>query len=249
MKKDRISKMANYITINKKASVEDLAEVFNVSEVTVRRDLKKLESQNIITKFYGGVKSKTDSLLSFEQRKRIFSEEKRIIAKNASKKIKQGDCIFIDSGSTNSFILDYIDDRINFTLLTNSLPVIEKTKNKPNIEVYVIGDYIDRPSQSLIYKSSNNSLDHINITKAFMGASGVTIKNGLTNKNAVEVYIKNSICKNAHEIYLLANNTKFDQALLMTFCELEDIDIIFTDKSLNQSYQEFCLKNDIKIII
>ena len=87
MNNDRISNMGRYIINQGEVTTEELSQKFNVSIVTIRRDLKKLEEDNIITKIYGGAKARSDKLKSFEQRENLKKDEKAhiiSIAKNLS---------------------------------------------------------------------------------------------------------------------------------------------------------------------
>lgn len=248
MEKDRLTLMAEYIIRKGEVTIDELAEIFNVSIVTVRRDLNKLEQRHLIEKVYGGAISVTNELQTFDQRSNFYDSEKKEICKSASKYIKNGDSIFIDSGTTVRYLLDFIDKSINLTLLTNNLYIINEARKLTNVDMYIVGNFYSRVSNSFIYRTGEIDLTQINIDKAFMGTSGLTIKNGLTNKNPLEQQIKREICYKSDNVYLLIDDSKFNKSSLMTFAELKDIDTIFTNKVPPKEYQNFFNKNNINCL-
>lgn len=247
MEKDRISNMAKYIIDQGEVSTEELAKKFDVSVVTVRRDLKKLEEDNIITKVYGGVKAKSDRLQTYEQRKSLNAISKDKIAKLAKYYINDGDRIFIDSGTTVEFLLDQLNQDINLTVFTNSLPIITKASKMENVDLFVVGNHYNHTSNSFTYWGRVSTLSSFNIDKAFMCTSGLTIKDGLTNKNPMEQEIKAMVCHIANQKYLLVDDSKIGKTSLMTYAKLEDIDVLITNKNVDQEYIDFLDIHNIKL--
>ncbi|MDD7306020.1 MAG: DeoR/GlpR family DNA-binding transcription regulator [Peptoniphilaceae bacterium] len=248
MNKDRSTMMAEYILKKGEATIDELANLFDVSIVTVRRDLRKLEKENLIEKIYGGAKSKSVKLQTFDQRSNLYFDEKKEICKLASKYIKDGNSIFIDSGTTVRYLLMDIDKKIHITLITNNLYIINEIRDMPNIELYIVGNYYLRLSNSFIYRTNTNDLLNFNIDKAFMAASSISIKNGLANNNPLEQQIKKKICTISDKKYLLADSSKFDKSSLLTFARLEDIDTVFTNKPVKEEYFDFFKENGVKCI-
>lgn len=247
MNNDRISNMGNYIINQGEVTTEELAEKFDVSIVTVRRDLKKLEEDNIITKIYGGAKAKSDKLKPFEQRESLNKNEKAHIIDIARNLIKNGDRIFIDSGTTVENLLNDLNKDIQLTVFTNNLSVIKKAADMDNISLFVVGNYYNHTSNSFTYWGRSPVLRDFNIDKAFMCTSGLTIKDGLTNKNPIEQEIKTMVCSIVDYIYLLVDDSKIGISSLMTYAKLEDIDTLVTNKKPSEEYIEFLDKNEIDL--
>lgn len=247
MNNDRISNMGNYIINQGEVTTEELSEKFDVSIVTVRRDLKKLEEDNIITKIYGGAKAKSDKLKTFEQRESLNKNEKSHIINIAKDLIKNGDRIFIDSGTTVENLLNNLDKDIQLTVFTNNLSIIKKAASMDNVNLFVVGNYYNHTSNSFTYWGRSPALKDFNIDKAFMCTSGLTIKDGLTNKNPIEQEIKSMICSIVDYIYLLVDDSKIGISSLMTYAKLEDVDILVTNKKPSDEYIEFLDKNEIDL--
>lgn len=246
MSKDRIKDIGRYIIEKGEVTTDELAKQFNVSLVTIRRDLKKLEDDNLITKIYGGAKARSDKLQTFQQREMINSNAKNHIASIASKLIKEGDRIFIDSGTTTKLLLENVNPNIRLTIFTNSLASIVQASKMPNVKLFVVGNSYNNISGSFTYWGKGPDFYAFNIDKAFMSTSGLTIKDGLTNKNPVEQEIKNMVCKLSDKIILLVDQSKIDKSSLMTYADLKDIDILVTDKDVSRKYKDFFLDHNIK---
>lgn len=246
MEKDRISSMGNYIIEQGEVTTEELSKVFDVSIVTVRRDLKKLEKDNVITKIYGGAKAKSDKLKTFSQRQNLHHDSKQHIAKIAKDFIKDGDRIFIDSGTTVENLLSLLDKDIHLTIFTNNLSVINIASQMPNVNLFIVGNYYNSISNSFTYWGKSSELYSFNIDKAFMCTSGFTIKDGLTNKNPIEQEIKDMVCKLADYIILLVDDSKVGKTSLMTYAQVKDIDMVITNKEPSKVYKDYFKEHNIE---
>ncbi|MDY3007383.1 DeoR/GlpR transcriptional regulator [Anaerococcus sp. AGMB00486] len=246
MEKDRISSMGNYIIEQGEVTTEELSKKFDVSIVTVRRDLKKLEKDNVITKIYGGAKAKSDKLETFIKRKSLNAGSKHYITNIAKDYIEDGDRIFIDSGTTVENLLNLLDDNIHLTVFTNNLSVINVASKMPNVNLFIVGNFYNNISNSFTYWGKSSELYSFNIDKAFMCTSGFTIKDGLTNKNPIEQEIKDMICKLADYIILLVDDSKVGKTSLMTYADVKDIDMIITNKKPSKEYIDYFDSHDIK---
>lgn len=247
MNNDRISNMGRYIINQGEVTTEELSQKFNVSIVTIRRDLKKLEEDNIITKIYGGAKARSDKLKSFEQRENLKKDEKAHIISIAKNFINSGDRIFIDSGTTTENLINDLDKNIHLTIFTNNLSIIKRASCMENVNLFVVGNYYNHTSNSFTYWGTTPAIKDFNIDKAFMCTSGLTIKDGLTNKNPIEQRIKSTICSIVDHIYLLVDDSKIGISSLMTYAKLEDIDTMITNKKPPVEYLDFLRDKDVKL--
>jgi DeoR family myo-inositol catabolism operon transcriptional repressor len=88
-----------------------------------------------------------------------------------------------------------------------------------------------------------------NIKKAFMASTGISLSNGVTNASPLESELKKTIVSRSSEVYLLVDHDKFDKYGLMTYCSLDEIDVLITDKLPNDSYQEYAKNNQIQLVL
>ena len=230
-------------------SLKEIADKFNVSMNTVRRDINELCEENLVTKFYGGVSltQKMDS--SFKVRETSHLEEKKKIAKHAATYIRDNDLIFIDAGSTTSQLVDYFDDEYHLTIVTNNLHIIAKIIEHENWDLIVVGSKLKRSSHSLIHVHDWDYLNNLNLNKAFLATTGFTLKSGATNPDNSETIIKTNMMKRSDKCYLLTDSTKFGQTSLITFAKAEEFDKIITNGPISKNYIEHFEDSDTELII
>lgn len=227
-------------------TLDELCEIFDVSKNTIRRDINQLELEGSIEKVYGGIKSKNTDVLPFQQRNIKNNTAKMKIGKIASQFVKEGDIIFIDSGTTTSHIMDSFPKDLKCTILTNNFDVIEQCTVLPNISLYILGTFYKHRTRSFINTDGQIDLGNYYITKAFMSSTGLSLK-GATNADPLEHVIKSAICQRADEVILMLDSSKYDKPTLMTYTKLEDIDKFVTDVIPPEEYLNFFDTHNIKV--
>ena len=241
MKESRINEMADYIGKHITVSLTDLADVFQVSIFTIRRDIDILEERGIVTKRYGGVtiNKKSNTLLAFDDRNTLNKPQKQAICQKAAEFITPGDIIFIDGGTTTQYIPDYMED-IPVTVITNNVYVIPKLLPKRNVKLVILGGEVDRRTNSISGIDTVDFLRNRNITKAFLACTGVNESFNLTNYTVVEAELKRQCITNSTESYLLADHTKFGVSSLVTYGHISQLTAIITDATLIGPYKTYC---------
>ncbi len=250
MRSQRIEKIEQYITEHKTVKMDTLCEVFGVSKNTIRRDINEIVKKGNIKKIYGGVSvKKSRELIPFNERDVQDSSSKKKIAAKAAELVEDGDIIFIDSGTTTRHMMEYIKDKKNLTILTNNLEVIVQAIPYENIEIISLSGRLSRKTLSFIGESAADVLRGYNISKAFMASAGISIDNGVTNSSPLEYNIKNIVVQRSQEIYLLIDSSKFGMVSLMTYCDLDKVDVLVSDKMPPDDIQEYFIKNSQEILI
>lgn len=231
-------------------TISEFIETFNVSIETVRRDLAILEKQNKIEKIYGGAKLKSSSLTetSIENRMPINQLEKDYIGRKCCEFINDGDCIFIDSGSTTYHIASHIKNKKNLTIITNSIPVINELMNS-DFDVIIIGGKIRHSECSIVTYDYMFNFAQLNISKSFICASGITIENGISDFNMQEAATRKTIIERSQEVYVTADSSKFGRNVTVNIAPLEKIDYIITDSYLDKTMINKLKKTKTKLIL
>ena len=248
MKTHRIKNVEDYILKNESVSLDKLCDVFKVSKNTIRRDIKELLEKGKIKKIYGGVTINQKKLVPFEERNIKNHAEKKVTAEIAAAYINDGDIIFIDSGTTTMWLIDYLKNK-NITILTNNLSAIVSALPYPNLNIISLGGTLKRKTNSFVGNSTSLVLKDYNISKAFMAATGISIARGATNSSVEEYELKKLIVEKSDEIFLLVDSSKFDSISLMTYSPLENLDYIITNKTPPKKYTDFFKKNKINLLI
>lgn len=249
MKAKRIYEIESFIKENKTASIEELRQRFNVSINTIRRDINQLVDMHIVKKVYGGIEVIEDSHKAVDYNKRNIenSNSKKIIGELAANEIEANDIIYIDTGTTTIHLLDYVDKHLTFTIITNSLDILNKASQFKNVTLFIIGEKYKPITRSFIGIDSNMLLEKFNINKSFMSATGVNIQNGLSNSEMEENLIKQYITSKATETFILADHSKMGKSTLLTYCDLSDINKMFTDKIPPKDINVFCQEHNIAV--
>ncbi len=251
MRLKRQEQIAEYLCQRKFSTVQDLSEKFNISIATVRRDLDDLERKKIIKKEYGGIRfleQEKKSSSTYNERIEIDQSTKVYIGKLASSYIKENDCIYIDSGSTAKYIVDFLDN-IPLTIITNNLYVISKCIEMDNINLIVLGGNYYNDIHALASGTSLESIKNFNINKAFIATSGFTPESGFTNAFSIETGIKKYVCKNSQEVFVLLNEAKWGKIALMTFLRLEEkANIKILTNAKPPKYLDYLSKYETNII-
>ena len=237
MKNIRLAKMEKMIIEKKIVTLKELQSEFNISMNTVRRDINELIENENIKKIYGGVQYDAKSLefKNFDERKSKEKDAKELIGRKASRFVEDGDIIYIDSGTTTVNLSYYLCTKKNLTLITNNLQVIFETSHKDNINLISLGGELNKKSFSFADKKTTMFLKDLNIDKAFMSSTGLSVKNGATNS----IFEK--------KVFLLIDHSKFEKNTLFTFCKIDNIDCIITDKA-PENYRKIATDHNIELI-
>jgi DeoR family transcriptional regulator, fructose operon transcriptional repressor len=215
----------------------ELTEELGISIDTLRRDLNILSDNNEIEKIYGGIKLVEADTGESAMADRMVShlEEKESIARICNEQIQEGDCIYIDSGSTTYQLAKAIKNRKNLTVVTNSLPVITELINS-EVELIIIGGKIRRHESSVVAYDYIFNFDELNIVKAFICASGITTERGISDYNLEEAVTRKKIIEISKEVYVAADHTKFGKEVTVRIAPLEKIDYIVTDQHVSPQW-------------
>ena len=176
------------------------------------------------------------------------ADMKRMIAKKAASFIEDHDIIYIDSGTTTMHLLDFIPQHLQITVITNSYHIIRAAVERPEITLICLPGMLDR--RTLSFSGENfKFLETLNIHKAFMACTGLSINDGATNSFSSEYTNKKIAVRKADQIFLLADSSKFGVSTLMTYCPLSDIDYVVTDRLPNPPFVQLIKEYGNSVIL
>jgi DeoR/GlpR family transcriptional regulator of sugar metabolism len=222
------------------ATVSEMAERFNVSHETIRRDFEVLEVEGFLIKAYGGavLKKHVKSEVEYQVLEGLFLDNKQRIAKKAAEFIFPGDCIFMDYSTTVFQLLNEIKNQ-KLTIMTNSLKLLTGLAESSNMKIVATGGEFDPNNYSFSGRVAEKYITHYHLDKAFISCTALAMKNGLSDKNEREADIHRSMIENADSVYLLMDHTKFDKEAFVHTCDFEKITAIITDYYLSESWKNF----------
>lgn len=256
MKADRLfteTRRAQIIAIiqqQKSIYVEAIVEQFGVSAVTVRKDLKALEDENVLTRTHGGAilndKSTFDPPLVEKQK--IRTAEKMAIARQAARLVNEGDVIILDNGSTSTFIGRELKNHRKLTIITNAVNIAWELAGSP-VEIILTGGSLRAGSFSLLGPLAEASLTDMSANKYFMSVDGIDMGQGFTTPNLQETRMSQLMMRAAAEVIVVADSSKFGQRRMSVIAPLTGINRLITDAGLPDLARQTLLDTGIDLIV
>ena len=231
--------------------VADLRDQFDVSEMTIRRDLYLLERKGLLRRVHGGAVNTRGR--SYEppylSRAVVNREIKERIGQAAADLVQDGDSITLDVGTTTLEMAHHLQNKNNLTLITPSLHIANTLSQQPHIRLILTGGILRPGEMSLVGKHSESTFADYFVDKLFLGIGGIDISAGLTEFNLEDALVKKAMINNAKEVIVLADTSKFEQIAFAHVAPIDVIDRIVTDTSLEESIRSTLEARDIEVIL
>lgn len=247
---ERMIELFEILTKEKFINVKEAAEKFNVSTMTIRRDLARLEDQGVVTTNYGGAtfNEGVSTEPSFHIKSGYSKQHKKQIAYEASLLVKDGDSIFIDCGTTTLELVQFITNK-KITIVTNSWRVIPEIHDFSKVTVILAPGEYDPISQGAISATTIDFLKDYSIDKAFISTQGVDLEYGVSVPKDTDAKVKQAIMNSAKYKILLADHTKWGQSFLAKHGRLNDFDTIITDEDIDKEIYYNVQRNIHNVVI
>lgn len=236
LSQERYDIILNLLKNKEIVKMKEIVDTLNISESTIRRDLSYLEENGLLKRVHGGATLPENSYEADFNTKNIQNKiEKDKISEAASKIVLDGECIFIDAGTTTERIIKYLQGK-NVTVVTNGVTHIPELM-KYNIRAYLTGGKIKNNTGALVGVETVESLKKYNFNKCFIGVNGITPETGYTTPDIEEAEIKREVIKQSQKSYILADFNKFGKTSFVSFAQLKECTII-TDKLPSEEYRK-----------
>ncbi len=227
--------------VNEKQSmtVQELKEIFNASESTIRRDILSLHKQGKLQKVFGGAIALDTPLstkeLSVVQKETINRDAKIKIAQCAASLIEPEDFVFIDAGTTTDCMIDFISEK-NATYVTNAVAHAKRLALL-GFKVILIGGELKGSTEAVAGTEAVINIQKYHFSKGFFGVNGVSIRAGLTTPDISEALVKRTAINNTQpqKRFVLCDNMKFGQISAVTFSMFDGVEII-TDMKPDEAF-------------
>lgn len=233
---ERRKYILSLIKQNGSVVIEDLAKELNVSPMTIRRDLIYLEKNNMVVRTHGGAVSFNSLHEEVPYQDKVGSEieEKKRIADYASSLIKEGQTIILDAGTTTMEIAKKMMGLKNIVVITTDLLTAVYLSKSKDIQVYCTGGLIQNEIGACIGTKAESFLMDICADIAFIGASAVDLKDGVTSPTMEKAIIKKRMLEASDQAILVVDYTKFGKKSFAKICSLEEFDLIITDDKIDR---------------
>lgn len=216
--------MLKILRKEKRASVERLAKLCFVSEMTVRRDLNELKANGYIERYHGGaVYLGSDAYPPISSRDVLHRDEKQLLAKSIQKYLKDFMTVYIDSSSTCSYVIPLLAEYKGITVVTNSVYALLKAAQLHLPCIVTGGEYEDY-DMCLVGHHAEELVSHINIDIGFFSSKGISADGVISDDNERQTAIRKAVLKNTAVKIFLFSSEKMNQKYLYTVCKRNQAD-------------------------
>ena len=246
---ERQKKITELLKEQGAVSVSKLSSELGVTEETVRRDLEKLEKQELLLRTHGGAVpvEEGNHELSLEKRKNKNIEAKMRLAKEAVKFVSAGDAIFIDASTTAFYLAKELRNVKNITVVTNSMRVIAELEGNFDIKLIAVGGMMSKNQSFVGSIAENNIRENYFVNKMFFSSRGIT-QGGILESNEQECCIKQSMMLNSTDRFYICDKTKIGRVGFVKLADFEEVNCIITEENALSDELESKLK-ELKVNI
>jgi DeoR/GlpR family transcriptional regulator of sugar metabolism len=230
-------------------ALADLVEAIQTSESTVRRDVEYWHREGVLRKTHGGAVylGGGHTLPPLEERAASQLEEKQLVARAAVARIRDGDSVLLDGGTTTLEVARLLVGR-PVQIVTNSLPIASLFAGRNESDLVLLGGYVYPRTGVALGPWTVRMMEDIHVHQAVLSVGGITDK-GLFNSNLLLVETERQMMRCADEVVVVADHTKIGRPALAFLCELATIDTLIVDPGLDDEQRTLLDQNDVRIIV
>lgn len=237
-----------YLNGNESVKVSTLAELCEVSQVTIRKDIAQLEDMGLIVRYHGKISIANNETTPYYVREDANCSNKRLVAQEAVKLIQPNDTVILDAGTTTMFMAEKMLRLPPSNIVTNSIPIGARFCNT-NHTVTMTGGVLLNHSLCMVGPDAEAFFGKIEAEKVFLGCSGLREKQGLTTNIILEAAVKRAMLHAAKEVIAIFDGSKFEKSALNLFASFEEIDTVITTHSEKEApFLEEMLNKGVRVI-
>ena len=251
LKKKRQEQILDVLLKEEAISVAELAELLDVSQVTIRKDLTELEQANKLYRSHGKaiIINPFTFNRSVNEKEKIAVEQKEAIGREAAKLIDKDDSIIIASGTTIHALARNIRPKHRLTVVSASLPASDILSQDENNDIIQLGGTVRHSSLSVVGQYSKQILENCSFSKLFLGVDGIDFDFGFTTTDMREAELNQQMMRSAQKVIVLADSTKFGKRGFAKIGNIDDIDLIITDAGVSANVINQINEHGIDLII
>ena len=228
-------------------SVEQLGQLFDISEVTIRKDLSALDTNGFLLRKYGGAILMPKEIID-ENENDELTKRKFVIAKAAAERIRDHNRIIVDSGSTTAALIKQLNLKQGLVVMTNSLSVateLRALENEPTL--LMTGGTWDTRSESFQGKVAEQVLRSYDFDQLFIGADGIDLARGSTTFNEL-VGLSQVMAEVSREVVVMVESQKIGRKMPNLELTWQQIDVLITDTGLSEQDKQAILAHGVEVI-
>ncbi len=230
--------------------VDELADAFETTPQTIRKDLNTLAEVNQIVRFHGGAALVAGTeYTGFPVRQEIAREEKAAIASAVASRIPNNTTVLINSGTTTAAVAMRLSQHVGLKLVTDSVYLANEIRDFPGIEVMVPGGVVRRADGAIVGENAVEFIRQFRVDIAIIGAAAIAHDGALLDYDLRQAYVARAIIEHSHNVLLAADSTKFGRMAPVCIGRLSQVDTLVTDKSCPAGLRDLCERHDSDLIV
>jgi DeoR family fructose operon transcriptional repressor len=250
---ERQQAIARLVTQRGRMSVNQLAQEYDVTTETVRRDLSMLERLGLVRRVHGGVVPPSSLSLiesGIRERDQVNTETKERIARAALDRLPpSGGSILLDAGSTTVRLATLLPPDRELTVITHAVPIAARLAGLPHLDLRLLPGRVRSTTQAAVGADTVEALAQLRVDVAFVGTNGITAEHGLTTPDPDEAAVKRAVVASGRLVVALADASKFGVETSVRFASPRDIDVVITDDGASTTDRRALAKAGIEVEI
>lgn len=250
---ERQQAMAQLVAEQGRLSVNALAEEYDVTTETVRRDLSSLERLGLVRRVHGGaVPGNTLTVIEsgLVERDSANTAQKELIAHAAVDLLPPpGSTILLDAGSTTNRLATLLPRDHRLTVITHAVPIAARLAGSPQIELVLLPGRVRPTTQAAVGADTVTALSRLRADMVFLGTNGLTVGHGLSTPDRDEAATKRAMVASAHRVVVLADASKIGTECPLSFAALDEIDVLVTDDAISRSDRRDLTKAGLEVVV
>ncbi len=247
---ERRALIAQLVARQNAVTVAELCRRFQVSDMTIRRDLKSLEERGLLLRTHGGAVARDvghDAAYGIREKER--RAEKEAIARLAATIVAEGSTIFLDAGTTTARLARCLHGRDGLTVITNSLYVLHELGADERITLISTGGTLRHSTLSFVGSWAEEMVARFHADILFLAATAIDPQRGLFNSNVYEIGVKQQMIRAARRVVLLADHTKFGRQSTAKVADLSAINTVITDSGVAEGMVAALREQGIEVCV
>ena len=236
-KEERHTYILEQLMKQSSVQVSELAELLNVSSVTIRKDLTELEKNGRLYRSHGKaiLINPFANNRSVNEKESLNAEEKQLIGMEAAQLVVPNDSILLASGTTIHALARNLRPADKLTVVSASLQATEFLAENENIDIIQIGGNVRHSSLSVVGQYSEMILRSCSFSKLFLGVDGIDLEFGISTTDMREAELNREMIHTAQKTIVLADSSKFGRRGFARICGMDDVDMIITDAHVSKT--------------
>ena len=236
-----------------RASVADLAQAYDVTTETVRRDLAVLDRAGLLRRVHGGaVPVRALHLVepSVDERESTRAGHKHAIALAAAEFIPQsGATVLFDAGTTTARVAALLPPDRELLIVTNSVPIAARLASLTSVSLQLLGGQVRGLTQATVGERAVGMLESLRVDIAFIGTNGISVRHGLSTPDPGEAAVKRAMVACANFVVVVADSSKLGREEFVSFAPIDRVDVLVTDSEITPEDRAALTEHSVDVVV